>query len=142
MANVDTNCARKGQILFWRKKTHSDCTKKFSESDVINMLVFLIDTIFAIFGWRVFQQTVSQLRVGNTCVEGQKSNVLMLLQEERDLDCMYSNRSLEVFRIHIWFTSHFLFLYNLQIMSCRARHLTLHPLISFNILKTVNEGLD
>ena len=29
-----------------------------------------------------------------------KSNVLMLLQEERGLDCMYSNRSLEVFRIH------------------------------------------
>ena len=29
-----------------------------------------------------------------------KSNVLMLLQEERDLDGMYSNRSLEFFRIH------------------------------------------
>jgi hypothetical protein len=34
----------------------------------------------------------------------EKSNVLMLLQEERDVDCMYSNRSLEFFRIHIWFT--------------------------------------
>jgi hypothetical protein len=28
----------------------------------------------------------------------------MLLQEERDLDCMYFNRSLEFFRIHISFT--------------------------------------
>ena len=26
-------------------------------------------------------------------------------QSQRDLDCMYSNRSLEFYRIHIWFTS-------------------------------------
>ena len=31
----------------------------------------------------------------------EKSNVLVLLQEERDLDCMYSDISLEFFRIHI-----------------------------------------
>jgi hypothetical protein len=41
-------------------KHHSDSTKKFSESDIINML-----------------------------------------EEERDLDCMYFNRSLEFFRIYI-----------------------------------------
>jgi hypothetical protein len=35
------------------------------------------------------------------CRGVEKSNVLMLLQEERDLDCMYSNRSLEFLRIHI-----------------------------------------
>ena len=38
-------------------QTHSDSTKKFSETDIINMLVFLINNIFVIFGGRVFQQT-------------------------------------------------------------------------------------
>ena len=32
--------------------------KKFSETDIFNMLEFLIDNIFAMFGGRVFQQTV------------------------------------------------------------------------------------
>jgi hypothetical protein len=36
--------------------------------------------------------------VRNSCVE--KSNVLILLEKERDLDCMYSSRSLELFRMH------------------------------------------
>jgi hypothetical protein len=40
-----------------QKNTHSDSTKKFSETDIINMLEFLIDNIFVIFGGRVFQQT-------------------------------------------------------------------------------------
>jgi hypothetical protein len=39
-------------------KHHSDSTKKFSETDIFNMLEFLIDTIFAMFGECVFQQTV------------------------------------------------------------------------------------
>ena len=39
-------------------KQHSDSTKKFSETDIFNMLEFLIDNIFAMFGGRVFQQTV------------------------------------------------------------------------------------
>jgi hypothetical protein len=39
-------------------KKHSDSTKKFSETDIINILEFLIDNIFVIFGGRVFQQTV------------------------------------------------------------------------------------
>jgi len=29
---------------------HSDSTKKLSETDIINMLEFVIDNIFAIFG--------------------------------------------------------------------------------------------
>ena len=37
---------------------HSDSTKKLSETDIINMLEFLIDNIFVIFGRRVFQQTM------------------------------------------------------------------------------------
>ena len=37
---------------------HSDCTKKFSETDIFNMLELLIDNIFVMFGGRVFQKTV------------------------------------------------------------------------------------
>jgi hypothetical protein len=36
----------------------------------------------------------------------EKSNILMLLHEERNLDCMYSNISLEFISIHIWITPH------------------------------------
>jgi hypothetical protein len=55
--------------LFWRKtsigrdisylvKHRSDSAKTFSETDIFSMLVFLIDNIFAMFGGRVFQQTI------------------------------------------------------------------------------------
>jgi len=44
---------------YFVKKIHSDSTKKFSETDIINMLEFFIDNIFVIFGGCVFQQTVS-----------------------------------------------------------------------------------
>jgi hypothetical protein len=30
---------------------HSDSTKKFSETEIINMLEFVIDSIFVMFGW-------------------------------------------------------------------------------------------
>ena len=39
-------------------KTTLILPKKFSETDIFNMLEFLIDNIFAMFGGRVFQQTV------------------------------------------------------------------------------------
>jgi hypothetical protein len=39
-------------------KHHSDSTKQFSETDIFNMLEFLIDNIFVMFGGRVLQQTV------------------------------------------------------------------------------------
>ena len=39
----------------------------FSETDIINMLEFLIDNIFVIFGGRVFQQTVG-IAMGTNCV--------------------------------------------------------------------------
>ena len=38
-------------------KSHSDYNKKFSETDIIKMLEFLIYNISIIFGGRVFQQT-------------------------------------------------------------------------------------
>jgi hypothetical protein len=47
-------------------KIHSDSTKKFSETDIINMFEFLIDNIFVIFGGRVFQQTVG-IPMGTNC---------------------------------------------------------------------------
>jgi hypothetical protein len=47
-------------------KKNTDSTKKFSETDIINMLEFLIDSIFVIFGGRVFQQTVD-IPMGTNC---------------------------------------------------------------------------
>ena len=47
-------------------KHHSASTKKFSEIDIFNMLEFLIDNIFAMFGGRVFQQTVG-IPMGTNC---------------------------------------------------------------------------
>ena len=38
-------------------KHHSDSTKKFSETDIFNMLEFLIDNICAMLGGQLFQQT-------------------------------------------------------------------------------------
>jgi hypothetical protein len=48
-------------------KHHSDSTKMFSETDIFNMLEFLIDNIFVIFGGHVFQQAVD-IPMGTNCV--------------------------------------------------------------------------
>jgi hypothetical protein len=47
-------------------KHHSDSTKKFSETDIFNMLECLIDNIFVMFGGGVFQQTVG-IPMGINC---------------------------------------------------------------------------
>jgi len=47
-----------GRDISYFVKHSSDSTKKFSETDIFNMLEFLIDNIFIKFGGRVFQQTV------------------------------------------------------------------------------------
>ena len=60
------HCARKRQILFCKKKTTFDSTKKFSETDIISMLEFLIDNIFVFFGGCIFQQTVA-IPMGSNC---------------------------------------------------------------------------
>jgi len=39
----------------------SDSTKKFSQTDILNILEFLIDNIFVMFGGRVFKNTVGIL---------------------------------------------------------------------------------
>ena len=44
----------------------SDSTKKLSETNIFNMLEFLIDNIFCIFGGRVFQQT-AVIHMGTNC---------------------------------------------------------------------------
>jgi hypothetical protein len=66
MANVDTNTLCKEQADLILKKTHSDSTKKFSETDIINMFEFFICNIFVMFGGRVFQQTVG-IPMGTNC---------------------------------------------------------------------------
>ena len=48
-------------------KHHSDSTKAFSETDIFNMLEFLIDNIFVMLGGCVFQQTVG-IPMGTNCV--------------------------------------------------------------------------
>ena len=47
-------------------KYHSDSIKKFSESDIINMLEYLIDNIFVLFAGRSLQQIVS-IPMGTSC---------------------------------------------------------------------------
>jgi hypothetical protein len=47
-------------------KHHSDSTKKFSETDIFNMLEFFIDNIFVMFDGRVFQQRVG-IPTGTNC---------------------------------------------------------------------------
>jgi hypothetical protein len=53
-------------LLKKNKKTHSDSAKKFSETDIINMLEVLMDNIFVMFGGRVFQQAVG-IPMGPNC---------------------------------------------------------------------------
>ena len=48
-------------------KHHSDSTKAFSETDIFNMLEFLIDNIFVMLGGCVFQQTIG-IPMGTNCV--------------------------------------------------------------------------
>jgi hypothetical protein len=66
MANVDRKylVLRKDRSYF--VKHRSDSTKKLSETDIFNMLEFLIDNIFVMLGGRVFQQTVD-ISMGTNC---------------------------------------------------------------------------
>jgi hypothetical protein len=67
MVIVDTNtlCLERTDIILW-KKHQSDSSKKFSETEIINMLEFLIDSISIIFGERVFPQTFG-IPMGTNC---------------------------------------------------------------------------
>jgi hypothetical protein len=67
MTNVDTNTLSKvgTNIILVRKKPF-DSPQKFSETDVVNMLDFLIDSIFVLFGGCVFQQSIG-IHMGTNC---------------------------------------------------------------------------
>ena len=66
MAIVDTSILSLGRDKSYFVKDHADSNKKFSETDIIKMLDFLIDNIFVTFRGRVFQQTVG-IPMGTNC---------------------------------------------------------------------------
>ena len=47
-------------------REHTDSTNKYTEDDIIQMLNFLIDNIFVVFGGMVFQQTIG-IPMGTNC---------------------------------------------------------------------------
>ena len=47
-------------------KEHSDSKNKYTEDDIINMLEFLVDNIFVVFGGKVFQQIIG-IPIGTNC---------------------------------------------------------------------------
>ena len=47
-------------------KEHSDSKNKYTEDDIVNMLEFLVDNIFVVFGVKVFQQIVG-IPMGTNC---------------------------------------------------------------------------
>ena len=47
-------------------KEHSDSKNKYTEDDIINILEFLVDNIFVVFGGKVFQQIVG-IPMGTNC---------------------------------------------------------------------------
>ena len=47
-------------------KEHSDSKNTYTEDDIINMLEFLVDNIFVVFGGKVFQQIVG-IPMGTNC---------------------------------------------------------------------------
>lgn len=47
-------------------KTHTDSDKRYTEVDIVNMVNFLIDNIFVVFGGQVYQQTVG-IPMGTNC---------------------------------------------------------------------------
>ena len=47
-------------------KEHSDSNHKYTEGDIIIMLEFLVDSIFVVFGGKVFQQIVG-IPMGTSC---------------------------------------------------------------------------
>ena len=47
-------------------KEHSDSKNKYTEDDIVNMLEFLVDNIFVVFGGKVYQQIVG-IPMGTNC---------------------------------------------------------------------------
>ena len=49
-----------------QRRDQSYLVKKFTETDIIKMLEFLIDNLFVLFGGGVFQETVD-IHMGRNC---------------------------------------------------------------------------
>ena len=64
------NCRYKFLVLGregpYFNKEHSDSKNKYTDDDIINMLEFLVDNIFVVFGGNVFQQIVG-IPMGTHC---------------------------------------------------------------------------
>ena len=64
------NCRYKFLVLSregpYFNKEHSDSKNKYTEDDIVNMLEFLVDNIFVVFGGKVFQQIVG-IPMGTNC---------------------------------------------------------------------------
>ena len=61
-----TLCRRNFKLGPYFVKEHSDSKNKYTEDDIINMLEFLVDNIFVVFGGKVFQQKVG-IPMGTHC---------------------------------------------------------------------------
>ncbi|MCU7801424.1 MAG: hypothetical protein KZQ70_15165, partial [gamma proteobacterium symbiont of Lucinoma myriamae] len=55
-----------GPLKTYFVKDHSDCKVKYSETDIVRMLEFLIDNIFVMFDGQIFQQTIG-IPMGTNC---------------------------------------------------------------------------
>ena len=63
MVTVDTNIRDEGTQKHFMQK-NSDSKNKYSDNDIINMLEFLVDSIFLVFTGKIFQQIL----IGTNCV--------------------------------------------------------------------------
>ena len=66
MEIADTKFLVLGREGPYSVKEHSDSKNKYTEDDIINMLEFLVDNIFVVFGGKVFQQIVG-IPMGTNC---------------------------------------------------------------------------
>jgi len=55
-----------GRVKYCFVKNHSKANNKYKQDEIIQMLDFLIDNILALFGGRVFQQTIG-IPMGTIC---------------------------------------------------------------------------
>ena len=69
-------------------KEHSDSKNKYTEDDIINMLQFLVDNIFVVFGGKVFQQIVG-IPMGTNCAP-LLADILLYSYEEEFIQSLLS----------------------------------------------------
>ena len=70
-------------------KEHSDSKNKYTEDDIINMLEFLVDNIFVVFGGKVFQQIVG-IPMGTNCAP-LLGDIFLYSYEEEFIQSLLSN---------------------------------------------------